>query len=48
MLISSRRSICREVYAFKSETFGKLWTGRLFKFQCHTKTFYILLNPRLS
>ena len=29
----------REVYAFKSETFEKLWTGILLKFQRHTETF---------
>ena len=30
---------CREIYAFKNETFEKLWVETLFKSQCHTETF---------
>ena len=39
----------REVYAFKSETFEKLWAEILFKFQWHTEKFSLEfdLSPRL-
>ena len=31
--------LCREVYAFKSETFEKLWADMQFKLQRHTEKF---------
>ena len=41
---------CREVYAFKNETFEKLWAEILFKFQWDTETFSqeFYLGPVLS
>ena len=43
-------NICREVYAFKSETFEKLWDEMLFKFRRHTEKFSqeIDFGPGLS
>ena len=46
----SMSKLFREVYAFKSETFEKLWAEILFKFQSHTEKFSheFDLGPGLS